>query len=118
MIKVLFAILVIVRLRAINQVVLESIFRLRKLQVPKKNKKTDKLIEECSKNIDEKEIINLNLNDYDKVRGSCTKYIVLFVVASLIILGISGAFIYFHWYLKKSNTDVISVNPVTETIIY
>ena len=84
----------------------------------KKKKKTDKLIKECCENIDKKEIINVNLNDYDNVRGFCTKYIVLFVVASLRIIGISGAFIYFHWFLKKSNTDVFSINPAIETTIY
>ena len=36
----------------------------------------------------------------------------------LIIIGISSAFIYFHWYLKKSSTGVININPGTETVIY
>ena len=36
----------------------------------------------------------------------------------LIINGISSAFIYFHWYLKKSSTGVININPGTETVIY
>ena len=44
--------------------------------------------------------------------------IVLFVIALLIIIGISSAFIYFHWYLKKSNIGVINNNPGTETVIY
>ena len=62
----------------------------------------DKLVEECSENIDESEMIfNATLNDYENICGSCTIYIVLFVIAFLIIIGISSAFIYFHWYLKK-----------------
>ena len=58
-----------------------------------KKKLVDKLIEECSKNIDGKEMI---YNDYENVCNSCTIYIVLFVIAFLIIIGISSAFIYFH----------------------
>ena len=48
---------------------------------------------------------------------SYTINIVLFVISSLIIIDISGVFIYFHWYLKKSNTGVIDINPGTETVI-
>ena len=58
------------------------------------------------------------LNDYRNVCGSCTIYIVLFVIAFLIIIVISSAFIYFHWYLKKSNTGVVDIDPSTETIKY
>ena len=47
-----------------------------------------------------------------------TAYIVLFVIAFLIIIGISNAFIYFHWFLKKSNTNITNINHYTETIIY
>ena len=42
---------------------------------------------------------------------------VLFVVTILMIIVISSAFIYFHWYLRKSNTGVININPDTETVI-
>ena len=62
----------------------------------------DKIVEECCDNIDESEMIyNATLNDYKKVCGSCTVFIVLFVVAFLMIIGISSAFIYFYWYFKK-----------------
>ena len=87
-------------------------------------KKVDKLVEECSKNIDENEMIHSStLNDYGNVCNSCTIYIVLFVIAFLITIGISSAFIYFHWYLKRSNTDVytntnINSGVKTETLIY
>ena len=56
----------------------------------------DKLVEECSENIDENEMISVALNDHERVCGSCTIYIVLFAIAFLIIIGISSAFIYFH----------------------
>ena len=60
----------------------------------------DKLVEEWSENIDGIEIIyDTTLNE--KVCDSCTIYIVLFAVAFLIIIGISSAYFYFHWYLKR-----------------
>ena len=46
-------------------------------------------------------IYNATLNNYENVCGSCTIYTVLFVIAFSIIIGISRAFICFHWYLKK-----------------
>ena len=57
-----------------------------------------KLVEECSKNIDEKElhqnkiIHNSTSHDYEKICTSCTVYIRLFAK----IVSISCAFIYFH----------------------
>ena len=48
-------------------------------------------------------IYNGALNDSENVWDSCTIYIVLFVISSLIIICISSAFIYFHWYLKNSH---------------
>ena len=64
------------------------------------------LVEECSENIDENEIIcnetgSVSLSDYKC--GSCTLYIVLFVVLLVTSVIISAVFIYFHWYLKESN---------------
>ena len=62
----------------------------------------DKLVEECSENIDGNEMIyNKTLNYYKNVCSSCTKYIVLFVNVFLIIISISSAFIYFHWCSKR-----------------
>ena len=85
-----------------------------------RKKLVHKLAEECSENIDENDIISVTLNDCRSVCGSCTEYIVLFVIviAFLIIISISSTFIYFHWYLKKSNTGVININPDTKTVIY
>ena len=57
------------------------------------------------------------LNDYGKVCNLCTIYILLFAIVFLINIGISSAYLYFHWYFKKSNVGVnTSVN--TETVIY
>ena len=59
-------------------------------------------------------IYNLALNNY--VCRSCTVYILLFTIFLIII--ISRTFIYFYWYLKKSNTCIVNINPSTETVIY
>ena len=78
-----------------------------------------KLVEECSENIDGNEMIyNATLNDYENVCGSCTVYIVLLAIFFIIHISISSVFIYFYWYVKKSNTDVVNINPDTETVIY
>ena len=57
------------------------------------------------------------LNDYKKVRNSCTIYIVLFAVFFITSICISSVFIYFQWYLKKNNVR-IKFNPGTQTTIY
>ena len=76
----------------------------------------DKLVEECSENIDGNELIyNATLNDHGKVCSSCTVYMVLLVIFFIISIGISCAFIYFYWYLKK---DITNINANTETVIY
>ena len=64
-----------------------------------RKKLVDKLVEEYYENIDKNEMTNVNLNDYGSVCGSCTIYIVLFVLAFLIIMSISSAFVYFQCYL-------------------
>ena len=42
----------------------------------------------------------------------------LFVIAFLIIIGISSEFSNFHWYLKKNNTIITNINSNIETVIY
>ena len=72
----------------------------------------DKLVDECSENIDEKElhqnkmIYNSTLNDYEKICSSCTVYIVLFVIFFIISISISSVFTYFHWYLKGKYIEI------------
>ena len=51
-------------------------------------------------------VYNGTVKDYKKICNCCAVYIVLFVIAFLIIIGVSSAFIYFHWYLKKDNIRV------------
>ena len=78
----------------------------------------DKLIEECSENIDENDMIyNATLNNYEKVCHSCTIYITLLVIFFIISICISSVFFYFHWYLKRTSNGV-NTNANTETLIY
>ena len=51
-----------------------------------------------------------------KARNSCTIYIVLFIIFLIISISISSFIIYFHWYLKKYNTNKLNSN--TQTTIY
>ena len=70
---------------------------------------TDKLVGECSENIDVSKMPHnetldvIPLNVYKKVCNSCTIYIVLFAVFFIASISISSVFIYFHWYLRKGN---------------
>ena len=60
----------------------------------------DQLVEKCSENIDENEMIcNTTLKDYNI--SSCALYIVLFVVFLVTNIAISSLFICFYWYLKN-----------------
>ena len=58
-------------------------------QICKCRKKfVDKLVEECSENVDENKIIyNDILNDYENVCNSCMVYIVLLAVFLFIFIG-------------------------------
>ena len=61
-----------------------------------RKKLIDKLVEECSEDIDGNEMIyNTTLNYYEKVCSSCIIYIVLLISTLLVIIGISCAFIIF-----------------------
>ena len=87
-----------------------------------KNKLVDKIVEECSENIDGNKILHnetldvILLSDYKKVCNSCTIYIVLFAVFFITSICISSVFIYFHWYLKKDNV-CIKFYPCTQTAV-
>ena len=62
----------------------------------------DKLVEECSENIDGNKIIyNGTLNYYGKICKYCTVYIILLVIFFIVCINISIVFVYFHWYLKR-----------------
>ena len=61
-------------------------------------------------------ICNDTLNGYKTMQFLYNIYC-MFAVAFLIIISISSAFIYFHWYLKK-DTSILNINPVIETVTY
>ena len=63
-----------------------------------RKKIVDKLVKECSENIDGNE---MTLNDYGNVCNSCTVYIVFIVIFLITSIIISSAFIYFRWYFNK-----------------
>ena len=67
-----------------------------------KRKLVGQLVEECSENFDGNEMIyDGTLNDYRRVSNSCTKYIVLFIIAYLTIIGISSACFLFLLVFKE-----------------
>ena len=49
----------------------------------------------------------ITLNDYKIVCGSCTLYIVLFVIFLVISAVNSALFVYFYWYSKKNYYKVL-----------
>ena len=69
----------------------------------------DQLVEKCSENIDENDMIyNRTLNDYKS--SSCALYIVLFVVLLVTNIVISSVFIYFFWYQKNLQVFTTNIN--------
>ena len=69
----------------------------------------DKLVEECSENIDGNEMLYnksldvISLNVYKKVCSSYMVYSVSFVVFLITRICTCFVFIYFYWYLRKDN---------------
>ena len=67
----------------------------------------DKLVEECTENIDEVKLAKIALFEHEnECVCSYTIFVVLAVIVLTISIGICTYFVYFHWYLKK---DVICV---------
>ena len=68
-----------------------------------RKKLVDKLIEECTENVEEVKIAKITLAE-DQNKHKCTSFtlcIVLFSVIFTVAVGTGGYFLYFHWYLKK-----------------
>ena len=59
----------------------------------------------------------ITLNDYKIVCGSCTLYIVLFVIFLVISAVNSAVFVYFYWYSKKKllQSLITSINESSQT---
>ena len=82
-----------------------------------KKRLRDKLAEECTEDIGETRLVEINSTECNSIENkckhnSCTLYIVLFSIFFTINVGIGSYFLYFHWYLKK---DVICVKFGTRT---
>ena len=79
----------------------------------------DKLVEECTENIEEKRLVEKasakNKNKHN--RSSCTQYIVLFWIIFTINIRIGIYFVYSHWYLKNDDARVM-LDIRTEGTIY
>ena len=71
-----------------------------------RKKLVDKLVEECTKNIEETRLVEKTSakNGNKDECSSCTLYIVLFSIIFRINIGIGIYFIYFYWDLKKHST--------------
>ena len=68
-----------------------------------RKKLVDKLVEECTENIEETKLVeNTSAKNKNKHKcSSCTLYIVLFLIIFTINIGIGIYFTYFYWYLKE-----------------
>ena len=73
-----------------------------------KKKLVDKLVEECTENIEETRLVEKTTakNENKHKCSSCTVYIVLFSIIFTINIGIVIYFVYSHWYLKKDISHV------------
>ena len=79
----------------------------------------DKLVEECTKAVEEVTLAKITLAENENIYKctSCTLHIVLFSIFFTInIRGISAYFVYWYWYLKKNVTRV-KLNTRTQTTI-
>ena len=77
-----------------------------------RKKTVDKLIEECTGNIDEVKVAECNSVENIHKCSSCTLCTALFSTVFTINVEIATYFVYSHWYLKK---DVIPVKFGTHT---
>ena len=59
----------------------------------------DKLVKECTENIDEVKIASEN--EHKNKCSSCILYIVLLLINFAINIGVGAYFVYSHWYLQK-----------------
>ena len=79
-----------------------------------RKKLADKLVGECTKNIDEVKIASEN--EHKNKCSSCKLYIVLLLLFFAINTGIGAYFVYSHWYLKK-DVQRVKFDTRTQTAI-
>ena len=77
-----------------------------------RKKLVDKLIDECSENIEEMKLANItftkNENNYE--HNSCKVYIVFMIIVFIIFTWITVYLVYYNWYLIKNNIFCIKCN--------
>ena len=59
----------------------------------------DKLVEECTENIDEEKLDGIAT--VENKSSSCITYIILMIVAIMICFGIVASLVYYNWSLYK-----------------
>ena len=79
-----------------------------------KKKLVDKLVEECTENIEETKLVE-NENKHENKCSSCIVYTALFWITFTINIGIDIYFVYSRWYLKK---DILPNTSAQTTTIY
>ena len=84
-----------------------------------RKKLVDKLVKECTENIDEVNLAGITLAENKNKHKyiSCTLYTALFSIIFTINVGIGTCFVYSHWYLRKDITRV-KFGTCTQTTIY
>ena len=84
-----------------------------------RKKLVDKLVEECTENIEEEKITEITSceNENKHKCGSCTLYIVLFSIIFTINVRIGTNFTYFYWYLEK-DIPIVEFNTGAQTTIF
>ena len=93
-IKDLFGILAIVSVNVINLVILVSVWA---IKIVSAKRLVNKSVEECTENIDETRLVEINSTECNSVENkckhnSCTLYIVLFSITFTVNIGIGSYF--------------------------
>ena len=80
-----------------------------------RKKVVDKLVEECTKNIDEVEVASEN--EHKNKCSSCTLYIILFSIIFTISIGIATYFVYYK-YMSRNEKNVSKYDYVYQATNY
>ena len=80
----------------------------------------DKLIDKCTKTIEEVKLANITIENENSyyICSSCKVYIVFMIVVFIIFTGITIYFVYYNWSLIKNNVSCIKFNTHKETEIW
>ena len=72
--------------------------------VNREQKLVDKLVEECTENVEEAKIAEITLTENIHKCSSCTLYIVLFSIIFTINIGIATYFVYYKYMNHNKKT--------------